>query len=933
VACSAQTTITLTNTVLQAGVAHAGIDPSQLVEYANGQMYKSLYYADGGDLPSYYNQTSWSCNVGGTGGTPTTTSWPNNAANTNAFVTSYSASGTAVTLNGTGFGFFVGQQVYFNGFLSATFLNGHSAFLSSASSTQLVFAWNSSIIGTTADAGGVYFGFVPNFFVGATFVAKNSATGATYGTGTITASTATTTAHGPVFTLSPAISSACSNGDILIVKLNSVNTLMTPEDLFGRTGASLSCSGAVFNTSDISPSSSNPYNSLELPTGCSITLYADQVTPNLTNGNPALTSLQVNGIDINGSYTQSLKYKCGASSGTGSLTYGLFRQGGSTFISNTTVTPACSSVSGAAWNTATNAFTGTETQTDGHAGNLTYVITCNSGPCLLNDMDVVEGSTLAGGNPTPYRDDFIRRLQAIQPGVIRWMDSSLWCSTVADETGSLGARRWCNVGNFLPFSLSPTMGYTEMLQVCAFIGSDCSISIGMFNQPADWSSLITWLSTNTSYLALVAAGHKVHLEAGNEAFNSGAGGAMYQGDGILYGSWIGPNMAAAKAATGYNATSMKRVGNSWFAPGQCYGTFSWIYEMLTTAGATTNGLPDLVDIAPYNFSYLGGYTTSGSDVSATAGAPWLDMFAEISNYDSIIPSGNNVSTLEATAYVKSTFGLGTMVYEEGIGTISGIAVTQRQLNEVTAGVGQALTLNLHNMLMRRDANLTGPLGIFALTEEYNGFTCNSGSCVSGVVFPAWGIERMLPCGPGELTTCSDASRPASILLQMINNAIGSNSNFMVTTQSNTPTYNYAADQNNSGTPTILANSAVPYVDCGAYSNGSTAWTVLCWNKSLSSSETVTLTGAGAPTGSVTEWVYPKSGESLISNNENSYLGTGSLPPQDVLPSSVSTSGTSFVILPASMIALAYTTGSGPPPPTAPVSLTGNVVTTGNVVSQ
>jgi hypothetical protein len=465
------------------------------------------------------------------------------------------------------------------------------------------------------------------------------------------------------------------------------------------------------------------------------------------------------------------------------------------------------------------------------------------------------------------------------------------------------------------------MGYTEMLQLCAFINTDCSLSIGMFNQPADWTALITWLSTNTSYLALVAAGHKVYLEAGNEAFNSGAGGAMYHGDGVLYGSWIGPDMAAAKAATGYNHSGMKLVGNGWFAPGQCYATFSWAYEMLTTASLTANGLPDLIDIAPYNFSFLSNYTTSGSDVSASASAPWLDMFAEISNYDSIIPVGNNVSTLQATSYVKSTFGVDTMVYEYGIGTIQGTTITQRQLDEVTAGVGQALTLSLHSMLMRRDAHLTGPLGTFALTELYNGFGCLGGGCVGGVVFPAWGIERLLPCGPGELSTCSDASRPASILLQMINNAIGSNSNFMVTTQTGVPTYSYTADQSNGGTPTILANSAVPYVDCGAYSNGSTNWTVLCWNKNISSSATVVLAGAGAPTGAVTKWTYPGPGESLISMNENTYLGTGSLPPQDVLPSSVSTSGTSFVIPPASMIALAYTVGAGPIP-TTPFSLSG-----------
>ena len=45
------------------------------------------------------------------------------------------------------------------------------------------------------------------------------------------------------------------------------------------------------------------------------------------------------------------------------------------------------------------------------------------------------------------------------------------------------------------------------------------------------------------------------------------------------------------------------------------------------------------------------------------------------------------------------------------------------------------------------------------------------------------------------------------------------------------------------------NTAVPYVNCFAYANDAqTNRTTICFNNNLTSSETVTLSGAGAPTG-------------------------------------------------------------------------------------
>ena len=63
-------------------------------------------------------------------------------------------------------------------------------------------------------------GFPANFWAGASFVAINAATGTSYGSGVVTASTSNTGTAGITFTLSPALSAACnpSQNDVLIVR-------------------------------------------------------------------------------------------------------------------------------------------------------------------------------------------------------------------------------------------------------------------------------------------------------------------------------------------------------------------------------------------------------------------------------------------------------------------------------------------------------------------------------------------------------------------------------------------------------------------------------------------------------------------------------------------------------------------------------------------
>ena len=585
-----------------------------------------------------------------------------------------------------------------------------------------------------------------------------------------------------------------------------------------------------------------------------------------------------------------------------SLNFNLGRLGGTTYVSSTTVSPGFSTTPRVGWTPYDYPFTAAETGTQDRT--VAYNFTC-TGSCLLQDADVIEGSTLPG-NSTAFRDAVVQELQALHPGSIRYMDASQWCSDVADEIAATGNRRWCGANSWKP-GVGQPMGYNDILQLGHFLGTDVLISIGQLNQPSDWNMLIQWLSTSGWISNYAASGHKIYLEDGNEAWNSGVAGAtLYFGNGMAYGSIVGPNMAAAKSASGYNPKVIKLVANGWVAPNQGYGQYGWVHNVLTLAQATPKGLPDFVDYAPYMLNYLGNFNTSGVKVSTT-GAPFLDEWAEIANLDSVITTSNFPESMYLNQqYVKSTFGVNTLVYEVNESTTGGVAATQTQLDQIDASVGNALAMAEHVLLMQRDSKVTGPIHAFTLAEPYNGYNCTGSGCVNGVVMPLWGASLFMATGPGQPPGSANTDRPLAIALRIINNAIGSNSNLMSVTQAGTPTFNYPGGQNQNGSPTIRPNPAVPYVNCFAYSNGKGDWTTICFNNNLTRTESVTLTGPGAPTGPVSETIFPKRGHVVTDHNEDTFLGTSSIAPMVTFPSATTARGMTYSIPPASFIALTYT---------------------------
>jgi hypothetical protein len=762
-----------------------------------------------------------------------------------------------------------------------------TTFSCSSGGTQSTTNWYNSI--TSAS------GFPANFWVGASFVAINASNGTSYGSGTITASTSNVSA-GVTFTLSPAISSACnpSNNDVLIVRLTAANVLLPPSQVINSV-----CSGASWDTSDTSPSSSNTRQSLEMPTGCRLTYYMDAVVPNRTNTNSTFAAQQTNFINLNGSYNATFKAKCLVAGC--SINFNLGRFGGTTYVGSTTVNPSYSATRGAGWTTYNYPFTASETGMQ--SSTLGYSFAC-TGTCLMQDADVIEGSTLPG-NTTAFRDAVVSELQHIHPGSIRYMDTGLWCSDVADEIAPTGNRRWCGGNEYTPGLGGTPIGYNDVLALGNVVGSDVLLSVGLLNGASDWTTLINWLSSSGWISTYSASGHKIYLEDGNEAWNSGVMPSLYNGNGTAYGYTLGLNMAAARAASGYNSSVIKLVGNGWAASNQGYGPYGWVHNVLTVARAAPKGLPDFIDEAPYTLNYLGNFDRSGSNVAIT-GAPFLDEWAEDANIDSVTtPAPNSQSMYLNQQYAHANFGVGTLVYEVNQSTVAGVAATQLQLDQIDASVGNALSIAEHVLLMQRDSQVTGPIHVFTLANPNNGYSCTGSGCVHGVVMPLWGTNLFMATGPGQTPGSANSDRPLAIALRIINNAIGSNSNLMSVTQSGTPTFNYPGGQNQNGSSSILPNSAVPYVNCFAYSNGTGNWTTICFNNNLTTAESVTLTGPGAPTGPVSETLFPKPANVITDNNEDTFLGAATNAPVVAVSSPSSTSAATYSIPPASFIALTY----------------------------
>jgi hypothetical protein len=766
----------------------------------------------------------------------------------------------------------------------------------SGGTTNTTTSWYSALYSAT--------GFPANFWNGALFT-YGSAVGATPTTGIITASTSNiSTTTGITLTLGTALAAPCTAGtstanrDILIVRQRNipVNTV-TPAD-YGL------LSSAAF-VADTSPASTNTYQSLSLANGQTQNFFIDAAFGTWAP-DPSLGS--VTWLNINGPYSLTFKAKCTGSAGA--VTYSAARIGSAAFVGGTDTLPSCSPTAGSGWQTYTHNFTGTETGSQTETIQLSFSVAATGGNVLLQDMDLIEGSTLPG-NTTAFRDDVVRTLQKLNPGSLRLMTPASWPSDEECQTAAIGMQCAAGLKGYAINSVLNSIGYDDFLALCYFLKTTPYITLGHYNTPADHAAFVSWLSTSGWTAKFKALGLKIYDGDGNELWNSGAFGNIDGGNGVTYGTLTGQKAAAFKGASGYDATVNKFVSGNWFAGSQAYflGGGGWASNVLQYAGCTNVpptlpnlSCPDAMEIAPYLLNQINVCTS-------TSGGPCTnlqnDETAEVTNWFmapcSYLSGCSSASVLATQASLLNQRGVQTTIYEQSYSPSGGSAtLSQSQMNQASQSVSMALNVYRSQLSARRDSKVYGPINEFAFVDQpYNGGCC-------GTQQTSWTAEAYMACGPGQLSSCTSVGRAIGIIMQVGNTAIGNNSSLINCAQSGTPTLNYPGGQSGQ----VAANAAVPLVDVFCYTDGAGHFTILAFNMSLNS-QTLNFAGAGTPSGTVTKTVFGGPLNGLYDTNVDS-LSQNSPAAVIAVPSPTTLTSPASDTLPAgSMTTYTYTVGGTP----------------------
>ena len=116
------------------------------------------------------------------------------------------------------------------------------------------------------------------------------------------------------------------------------------------------------------------------------------------------------------------------------------------------------------------------------------------------------------------------------------------------------------------------MGYNDVLALANFVGSDVLISVGQLNRPSDWAhadqlaeligvDLDVLLHPDTKSIWRTVTRH------GTSAYRPRSTTATV----LAYGYTLGPNMAAAKSASGYNPRSSNWLATAGRRPTRATG--------------------------------------------------------------------------------------------------------------------------------------------------------------------------------------------------------------------------------------------------------------------------------------------------------------------------------------------------------------------------
>lgn len=370
---------------------------------------------------------------------------------------------------------------------------------------------------------------------------------------------------------------------------------------------------------------------------------------------------------------------------------------------------------------------------------------------LLDDVSFT--AVRSAANPTEFRDEVVATLRDLHPGILRFMDNGTnFGSSLDDMLAPVESRRRTGASTQENLREDIAIGLPEVLQLCEAIGAEPWISLPPVFTTTEAQQLLEYLAApaSTPYGAKRAAAGRqqpwtaafplIHLELGNEEWNSLSFSGSTMQDPTVYGMRAAQLFRAIQSSPWYRAGSLDLVAGSWAG-------VPWWTEQEARA---LQGAADSIAIAPYLFSEY----NSAPNPEQVFGP----MFAQPEQLSST-PN----ATLTGQYLARNTLfrDRKLAVYEVNLGTATGSAdVTQTAIDRTIPSIGAGLTVANHMLMMLRELGITDQC-YFALTEFQNSFSAPSGPARTT---PLWGAVVDM----GGLT---NRRRPAFLALQTINQAM------------------------------------------------------------------------------------------------------------------------------------------------------------------
>jgi len=331
---------------------------------------------------------------------------------------------------------------------------------------------------------------------------------------------------------------------------------------------------------------------------------------------------------------------------------------------------------------------------------------------LLDDVSLTP-SAPSSDNPTAFRDEVVRTLRQLRPGILRYQDGDHLGSSIDNLIAVPFARVRAGFSEGSSHQDMVPLGLHEFLQLCKAVGAEPWFNLPAGISQTETKNLIEYLSGSASTVygakraslgqaaAWTSVFPLIHLELGNEEWNAGifAGSAMP--DPTAYGQRAKEIFVAARSSPYYVANKFDLV----------LGTFTvnpdWTQKELASSGGY-----DSTAVAPYTFDRF--------DDASSDEAIFGPMMAEPEMLDS---RSSGYMVKQAKAARSASHPANLSVYEVNLATSIGKA-SQTDIDRTVPSMGAGLALIDHMLLMMRDLGVTTQ-SVWSLPGYSNNFANSS----------------------------------------------------------------------------------------------------------------------------------------------------------------------------------------------------------------